>query len=39
MTTVGVAAVTSLEVIGCSEDEIGAFIIKIFWRERRRGIF
>jgi hypothetical protein len=39
VTTVGVAAVASFEMIGRGEDEVRAFIIKIFRSERRRGVF
>jgi hypothetical protein len=39
VTAVGVTAVASFEMIRCGEDEVRAFIIKIFWSERWRGIF
>jgi hypothetical protein len=39
VTAVGVTAVAALEMIRCGEDEVRAFIIKIFWSERCRGVF
>jgi len=41
--TIGVAAVTALEVIGCSEDQVRTFIVEVFGTEfayrELRGLF
>jgi len=39
VTTIGVTTIATLEEIGCGEDEVRAFIIKVFSSERWRGFF